>query len=213
MGPVAVTLLATLLPTGFLIVALLCFSCYLYSKLRASRDSARTVEEEVEPAGSPKLVVVEDMDWTKRRVTLSDAADPDWFGDAIEALVPLSHTGLLNEYRKWDTYNEPGDEAWAAELLAELGYTGELSVPAILCLLRQHKTQDHVVDHIIVNVVIPLLSLEGDNENSLLPFTPEQHRSLLDLHKALESKKCKSFVMPNPHYIADSLQCPRIVQD
>jgi hypothetical protein len=215
MGPVSVTLLATLLPAGFLIISLLFLSGYLTFQLRASHALAKKAEDEItvsEPPANPRPFFVENRDVTKRLYSLSDAADPTWRSDAIQALINIENIGIDRYCVHVSKYCEPGDEEWAAELLAQLGYTGGLSVPAIFCLLKQWETYRCVMHHILDDVVLKHLSLDGDPEDSLLPFTAEQHRGLRDFYKALEMKKCKVYLTQHPAYVANSQQCPRILR-
>lgn len=219
MGLVAITLLATLLPTGILIAILVLLSSHFYFQYRASRASVEAAKKnEDQPAEAAEPVVQigeidEDLADPMEQYRLSDAANPDWRSDAIDVLCHLPKTGMMLETSyQWGDCSEPEDESWATELLAELGYTGNLSVPLILSLLRQLQAYDSVVNHIMFNVIMPLLSLECDPEESLLPFTPAQHRGLRDLYKALESKECMSTLIRDHSYTANFLQCPQMLQ-
>lgn len=147
MEPVATALVATLLPTCLLIFILLCLSGYLYFQLHQSRVSTTAAENEENPAESTGAGIVEDFDWTKRESHLQKAADRAWHSDAISAMLLLPQTCDEYDHRLKDSfYEEPESEAWAAELLADLGYTGGLPVPTILYLLRQSA-----VNHLVVN--------------------------------------------------------------
>jgi len=182
MGPVAVILLATLLPGGFLIVGLLWICAYLYSQLRASR-APEDVAEQATDLPEPYVHI--------RKSQMLDVEMQAWRHDAISITTHLNACETVRDAVGLDKYCKPGDEAWAADLLAELGYKGGLAVPAILCLLRQWDSFKCVEDHIISDVILQRLSLEGDPEDSLLPFTPDVHRGLRDFYKALEETKCK----------------------
>ncbi len=106
MGPVAVVLLATLLPAGFLIVGLACVSTYLYSRLRALREGAKKTEDDdthdavAEPP--PKFVYV-------RKSKLMDVERQEWRSDAISSVNYLG-VGTFRDAVSADNYCDPGDE-------------------------------------------------------------------------------------------------------
>lgn len=198
MRPVTVALLATLLPAAFLAVSLLCLSTYLYSRLRVAKARAKDIEDAAtkltQPAEAPLDLhrrIWED-DQKKRPIVLSDATKPNWMEDLIYCAVGLNETGSHPDSVGRHSYRQLDDETWAADLLKKLNYNGGLSTPALLQRLGEYDYVIPMAEHVVNAVVFPRLSLEGDPEDSLLPFTPEVHRGLRDFFKALEGIKCKS---------------------
>jgi len=184
-------------------VGLLWICAYLYSQLRASRAQAQKTEDAAEQA---TLVIDLPEPYVHiRKSQMLDVEMQAWRHDAISTTVHLNAYETARDAVGLDKYCKPGDEAWAADLLAELGYKGGLAAPTILCLLRQWDSFRHVENYIISDVVLQRLSLEGDPEDSLLPFTPDVHRGLRDFYKALEETKCKFRRTEHFGYIANTL--------
>ncbi|KAF4634367.1 hypothetical protein G7Y89_g3735 [Cudoniella acicularis] len=119
---------------------------------------------------------------------------PVWRSDLIHIVGALQGCGPFRDVVTKYKYREPGVELWAREILEDVGYSGGVSVPAILSLLRDKKVYRYIEEHLINSIVLKRLYLEGDPEDSLLPFMPEVHRWLRGFYKSLEGMKYKSLM-------------------
>jgi hypothetical protein len=199
MAPLATVLLATLLPTSFLIIGLSILSTYLFLKLQASHTEERDLElcaqpttqlPEPEPESEPQRVssVLPPLP----ELTFSDASNPDWDNDVKYAFGGFNC--VLVDYELEDIFMSPEEQLGAEKLLDELGYQG-IPLPLLLGLLRRESTRWLTVVHICTSIALASTSFESESPDvfSLLPFPSEVYNELRNCFRALEGVKRKSF--------------------
>ena len=188
MGSVTTVLLATLLPTCFLIYCLVVLSIYLYVKLRAVTVERHTVRAQPaieEPVAAEEAS--EHVESSPRRpgdpylTVFSDAADPDWGSDMLKMTAGFVNTFL----EKGKTYPESEETlVWASKVLQRLGY--QEAPPAVILDWIQGSSQLHATVHLSTHIALAMTSFENQWESTLLPFTPETYKGLQNCFKALE---------------------------
>ncbi|TAQ84385.1 hypothetical protein B7494_g7283 [Chlorociboria aeruginascens] len=207
MGPVTTALVATLVPTLLLIVALIWLCVHQSLQLRSSRvpteeppishqdvpvDKQR-LDEEAEQQRLQKLKV---ESWSRlgydsagRTTQLSDASNPDWVADFNNFQI---FTGVdIRPSNCYKNYTSAGRLQWVTDLLKVIGYNGGLTTTGLVSRFEAggdewHMKGQDAANHAAQHAVLQRLSLEGDPEDSLLPFTPDVHRSLRKFYEALE---------------------------
>ncbi|RDL35945.1 uncharacterized protein BP5553_06557 [Venustampulla echinocandica] len=208
MRPVAVAVLAALLPTCLLIAGLACLSIYLYFKFRAFgadntqlraqlapppqpeepplTDEARAnLRQLAMPRPEPELKSIPAPGWTPIYV-LSDASSPDWKSDMTSVFHGLSAWDI-----EWPhiVLNEPGGDDKFGQYLEALGYQGGASTAALLKLLRNKNTRFQAAQHIAISIGLAKTSIDSDPESTLLPFSPAVQRDLKDFLEGIKGKK------------------------
>lgn len=202
MKPVAVAILATLLPSCLLIIGLAFLSVHLSVKLRALRveneelrvASPAIAEAPTTPkAPPPAPAVKQEPEWLSRETStlyrLSDASNPKWRQDIYDIFCTLTATTMW-QHDTLEVYTHPDAEARIAQILEALGYQGH-SPTFVLLLLRDRKTRFKIAEHITMSVLLAKTALQSEPESTLFPFSPEIHRDLWVFFQTLEGIKCK----------------------
>lgn len=208
MKPVAIAIMAAVLPTGLMIVGLVCLVIYLYSKLRALRlENKRLLEQlhlrplietapltEEQTAPEEKARTISRAEESSKEPHLSDAADPDWKRDIYSILHNLEswggHTNLTT------ILGEPEDDHKFKETLKALQYKGDVSPDALVKLLRLSSYARSVaVEYIVVSIGFGRTSIDSDPESTLLPFSSDVQMDLKRFFNTIKGIKCKRLII------------------
>ena len=202
MGPVATVLLATLLPTLLLIVALSFLSIHLYVKLKASRAKHQAQPTKDTTAPEPTQDPVQDsakdplaafrypnpIPPRMPLTSLSDVSNINWAADFYHLSSCITDWPLMKEEN--DLPTESRLEVLVESGLKALGYQGA-PFPVILKLLRNGRSRYAAVEHITLTVALARTSLGSELGSTLLPFPLEVCQDLCSTYKALEGVKRK----------------------
>lgn len=196
MRPVAVAILATLLPSCFLVISLICLSIILSTKLRVLRAEYRELQaqklattdeppkaEEREPWSPAPYVIKEESH-------LSDISNPDWDIDTHATMAFLANFYVWHNHEFNLVFNSPECEPAIEKVLEAIGFQG--MTPAVIRkYLQSRETRCGIGRHITTSAMLARTSLNSKPEMSLLPFSPEIQKDLQNFFTALEGIKCK----------------------
>ena len=188
MKPVAVALLATLLPTLLIIAFLILLSLELYLRLNDLRPSPQPVVELIDrPSIVPKPVLPPGR--KKERSILSADISDLWAHDVNKFLWELRPDRSLPASCNVLNDEDHGYE-WVKEQLQAVGYD-RAPIETMMKLLRSPISRSLTIHHITASLILTMADPENKGSFSLLSFSPEMRKSLYDAFHALEGIQCE----------------------